>query len=284
MDFRQAKLDWVDILQPWIIYSYVDWRKLATSDESENIEGSHGRITSPVYARYRIITLEWVCDRIPGWEEARVNHLQSLFSLQWDVSGLQARELYVKDNFDNERKLKVKIKEPIEFIEWDDNMNWSYWRWRTVLESLDTPIFKSFWEIVIDAKEGNYWGLTMEFILENSWDEWDEIIEIKTGSIEIWIRFEIFVKWEIHSPLVIKNITDNSFFGLDITAINWDKIVIDSEKFIATKNWENIIWFRTEWSKWQLAKWTTFYNISDKDWNIFDKDFNVKIYYSNVLL
>lgn len=284
MDFKQAKIDWIDILQNGIVYSYVNRRKLSTNDESKNIEWAHWRKTSPVYARYRSITLEWVVDRMFWWEEERVQHLESLFSLQWDVSTLEPRELYIKDNFWNEWKLNVKVKEAIEFVEWDENFVGSHWKWRVVLESVESPIFKSYEELFVDWNEWNFWGFIMDFELENAWDEFDEVIEIKTWAMETYTRFEILVHWELHSPFNIHNITKNTFFALDITAVEWDKIVIDSEKFTATLNWENVIANRTPGSQWQRVSWTTLFIITDKDWNIFEKDFSVRVYYSNALL
>ena len=48
------------------------------------------------------------------------------------------------------------------------------------------------------------------------WDVADEIIEVNTLKTETYTRFEIDVIGEINSPLTIKNITNNTFFALDI--------------------------------------------------------------------
>ncbi len=284
MDFKQVKLDWVDILQDGIIYTYVNWRKLAVNDESRDIEWVHWRNTSPLYARYRIITIEWVLDRVILWESTKVQHLQDLFSLQSNLSALENRELYVKDSFDNEWKLYVKIKEPLEFIEGDDTMTWSYWKWRVVLESTSSPIYKSFNELYISWNEWNFWWFTMWFELWVAWDELDEIIELSTYKTQTYTRFEIDVIWDINSPLTIKNITNDTFFALDITAVSWDKIIIDSENYTATKNWVNVIWNRISWSIWQEISWVNQFIVTDIDWNILNKDLTIKIYYRNALL
>lgn len=284
MDFKQIKLDWLDILQSWIIYTYVNWRKLVVNDESRDIEWIHGRVTSPLYARYRIVTIEWIIDRLSWSESEKINHLQDIFSLQNNLSAIINRSLYIKDSFDNEWNLNVKIKEPIEFIEWDDNMVWSYWKWRVVLESTASPIYKSYEELFVNGNEWNIWWFTMWFELGEAWDEIDEIIEVNTLKTETYTKFEIDVIWEINSPLTITNITNNTFFALDISAISWDKIIIDSEKFTATKNGINIIWNRVIWSIWQKISWTNQFIVTDKDWNIFKKDLTLKIYYRNALL
>lgn len=285
MDFKQAKLDWVDILQDWIIYTQTDRRKLAVNDDSRDIEGVHGRITSPLYARYRIITLEGLIDRLSWSEQDKINHLQNIFYLQSDLSSsLEERELYIKDNYNQEWNINVKIKEPIEFIEGDDDFIWSHWRWRVVLESTSSPVYKSFDELLINGNEWNFWGLTMWFELWEAWDEYDEIIEINTLKTQTYTRFELDAIWDIDSPLTIKNITNNTFFALDISAVSWDKIIIDSDKYTVTKNWENIIWNRIEGSIWQRISWDNQFIVTDKDWNVFNKDLSVKIYYRNALL
>lgn len=284
MDFKQAKIDWVDILQSWIVYTYVNWRKLVVNDESKDIEWVHGRNTSPLYARYRVITLEWVVDRLSGSENLKISHLQDIFSLQNDLSKLYEKELYVKDNFDNEWILNVKIKEPIEFLEWDETITGSHWKWRVVLESTSSPIYKSFQELLVNGNEWNFWGFTMWFELWEAWDEYDEVIEINTLKTQTHTRFEIDAIGDINSPLTITNITNNTFFSLDISATTWDKIIIDSDKYTATKNGANIIWNRIPGSIWQQISWTNQFVITDKDWNIFNKDLTLKIYYRNALL
>lgn len=284
MDFKQLKLDGVDILQTWIIYTYVNWKKLVVNDESRDIEWVHWRTTSPVYARYRVITIEWVLDRVSWSENEKITHLQDIFSLQNNLSNLESKSLYIKDSFDNEWILWVKIKEPIEFIEWDDSMSWSYWKWRVVLESTTSPIYKSFQELFINWNEWNIGWFTLDFELWESWDIADEIIEVNTLKTETYTRFEIDIIGEINSPLTIKNITNNTFFALDIWAITWDKIIIDSGNYTATKNWVNVIWNRIPGSIWQKISWSNQFVITDNDWNIFKKDLNLKIYYRNALL
>ena len=172
MDFKIAKLNWDDILKnndSWIIYTFKDWRKLTVSDDSENIDWIHGRNVSPTYARIRIITLEWISDRVwnPLEDQNSIEYLQKIFALQWSLVSLEEKELYIKDMYDNEWTLKVKIKEPLEIVEWDESFVWSYWKWRVVLESTKEPVYKSLNEILNTSLEWNYWGFKLSYKLSN---------------------------------------------------------------------------------------------------------------------
>ncbi len=290
MDFKQAKINWQDILKDnnsWIIYTFKDWRKLTTTDNSENIDWVHGRNVSPTYARTRIITLEWISDRI--WntlnDQANIEYLQKIFALQWDLSKLEEKELYIKDIYDNEWILNIKVKEPLEVLEWDENFIWSHYKWRVVLESTKEPIYKSLNELLKSSTEWHYWWFKIWFQLWKSFNEIDNIIECNTTwNIETSARIEINVNWEINKPLMIKNLTKNTFFWLDIDAVSWDKIVIDSSNYTVTKNWENILSSRIPWSMWVKITDSTKLLIEDKDWNIPFNDFLINIYFRNSLL
>lgn len=290
MDFKQAKINWQDILKDgnsWIIYTFKDWRKLTITDNSENIDWVHGRNVSPTYARTRIITLEWISDRI--WntlnDQANIEYLQKIFALQWDLSKLEEKELYIKDIYDNEWILNVKVKEPLEVLEWDENFIWSHYKWRVVLESTKEPIYKSLNELLKSSTEWHYWWFKIWFQLWKSFNEIDNIIECNTTwNIETSARIEISVNWEINKPLMIKNLTKNTFFWLDIDAVSWDEIVIDSSNYTVTKNWENILSSRIPWSMWIKITDSTKLLIEDKDWNIPFNDFLINIYFRNSLL
>ena len=290
MDFKEAKINWQDMLKwssSWIVYTFKDWRKVLTTDNSENIDWVHGRNVSPTYARVRVITLEWVSDRIwnPLEEQNSIEYLQKIFALQWALSSLEEKELYIRDLYDNEWILNVKIKEPLDIVEWDDSFVWSYWKWRVVLESTKEPIYKSLNEILNSSLEWNYGWFNLGFKLWNSFNEIDNIIECNTTwNIDTPARIEITVNWDINKPLMIRNLTKKTFFGLDIDAVAWDKIVIDSEFYTVTKNWENILSNRLPWSMWVRILETTKLLIEDKDGNIPFNDFEINIYFRNSLL
>ena len=290
MDFKIAKLNWEDILKnndSWIIYTFKDWRKLTVSDDSENIDWIHGRNVSPTYARIRIITLEWISDRVwnPLQDQNSIEYLQKIFALQWSLVSLEEKELYIKDMYDNEWTLKVKIKEPLEIVEWDESFVWSYWKWRVVLESTKEPIYKSLNEILRSSLEWHYWGFNLGLKLWKSFNKIDNIIECNTTwNIDTPARIEIIANWDINTPLMIRDLTKDTFFWLDINAVSWDKIVIDSENYTVTKNWENILSSRIAWSMWVRILSSTKLIIEDKDGNIPFNDFLINIYFHNSLL
>jgi len=290
MDFKIAKINWEDILKnsnSWIIYTFKDWRKLTTTDNSENIDWVHGRNVSPTYARIRVITLEWISDRVwnPLEDQNSIEYLQNIFALQWDLSSLEEKELYIKDIYDKEWTLKVKIKEPLEIVEWDESFTWSYWKWRVVLESTKEPIYKSLNEILNSSLEWHYWGFNLGLKLWINFNKIDSIIECNTTwNIDTPARIEIIASWDINKPLMIRDLTKNTFFWLDIDAVAWDKIVIDSENYTVTKNWENILFSRITWSMWIRILESTKLLIEDKDGNIPFNDFLINIYFRNSLL
>jgi hypothetical protein len=98
------------------------------------------------------------------------------------------------------------------------------------------------------------------------------------------LEFTITAKGDINTPLYIKNITDNTYFWLDIDAVAWDVIVINSNQKTATKNWINILANRIAGSTWLKALWTNYFTIYDKDWWLAESDFDVKILYKDILL
>ena len=290
MDFKEAKINWQDILKwvdSWIVYTFKDWRKVLTTDNSENIDWVHGRNVSPTYARVRVITLEWISDRV--WnqteEQNSIEYLQKIFALQWALSSLEEKELYIKDIYDNEWILNIKVKEPLDIVEWDDSFVWSYWKWRVVLESTKEPIYKSLNEILNSSLEWNYWGFKLGLKLWSAFNEIDNIIECNTTwNIDTPARIEITANGDINKPLMIRDLTKWTFFWLDIDAVAWDKIVIDSENYTVTKNWENILSNRMAWSMWIRILETTKLLIEDKDGNIPFNDFEINIYFRNSLL
>lgn len=292
MDFIQAKLDWQDIIKDGasgILYTFKDWRKLETTDNSINIDGFHRRRVSPTYARVRVITLEGVVDNLSNTEaQNAIEYLQYIFRLQSNLSTLEERTLYIQDTFGNEWTLAVKVKDPIEFVEGDDSLRGSHWKWRVVLESTSAPEYLSLSEIVKTGQEGDFWWFTMNFELWNNGLAWDAITSIiechASGNTASHTRFVITAINDINGPLNIYNITENTYFGLDISATAWDIIEINSEVLTATKNGINMLAYRTPGSIWQMITWQTKFIIKDLDGWIVSQDFSVQVYFKNSLL
>jgi hypothetical protein len=75
--------------------------------------------------------------------------LERIFSLQTDPSELIPKELYIKDTYDQEWLLEVKIKTPIEFVEATNNFIGYAKKWRVVLESIENPVYRSAHEFEV---------------------------------------------------------------------------------------------------------------------------------------
>lgn len=285
MEFKLAQLDWNNILKDWvsgIYYTRRDWKRLSVTDESINNDWTHGRVTSPTFARVRIITLEWYIDRWDS-EQNSIWYMESVFALSEWVDW--KRSLYIVDNRDNEWTLDVKVKEPLSIDHADTNFPEVAWKRRVVLESIESPIYKSYQEILESWLEWQYGWIELECELESELDDYYNLIECETS----WnqptpARFVITCMNKIDSPLTIKNLSANNRFALDIDAVAWDVIIINSEDYTVTKNWINIAWDRIEWSIFPYISWTTIFNVYDLDWDLYEKDIQVDIYFRNNLL
>jgi hypothetical protein len=99
---------------------------------------------SPTYARVRIITLEGIIDR-KGDQDSLVDvkYLEELFALQGSFFSTDPLTLYIQDMYNNEWELAVKVQDPLEILEGNEDHLGSHWRWRVVLESLESPIYTS---------------------------------------------------------------------------------------------------------------------------------------------
>lgn len=289
MDYKEIKINWQKIDIDGIFLSNVDWRKLSVSENSKNIDWTHSRIVSPTFARIRTITIEWIIEKMDNsdfWAQ-RINHLQNIFSLQTNLNKLEEKEVYIKDIFWNDWKIFAKIKEPFYFEEWDLNIIWSHWKFRVVLESTKSPIYRSFEENFIAWENWDFGWFFLDFELEKSFDERNWILQINTlWNVEIPLRFEIIASWRVIFPLTIKNIKNEEFFKLenmqDLEA--GDVLIIDTENFIVLKNNENIIEKRAIWSTWLKSLWSSSFLIFDASSSWFWENFKTRVYFSNSML
>lgn len=165
MDFKLAKLDGVEILNgstTGIYYASKEWRQLTTDDTSINSAGYHGRRTSATFARKRVVTLEGLIQRFDNPnEQSAVEHLQNLLCLQSNTGTVEPRTLYIKDMYDQEWTLPVKVREPATFIEYSDDWKGAYWKWMAVLESIESPIYKGNTEDINTGTEGTIGGFNL---------------------------------------------------------------------------------------------------------------------------
>lgn len=267
----------------------VDWRTLVTRDSQKNKDWYHWVRLSPTFAKTRRITIEWLI----RWETRGklndgMNYLDKVFALQNEPNGLEQRLFTIIDENWKSWDIKTKIKTPIQYkISEDDYLDADDRDWRVVLEAEDPRLFSSVKKIS-EGSEWVYWGFKLwikaptkqnlrfnKILCENTWNhESPCIVEIKTKP---WKK--------INSPLTIKNLSNNTYFKLDLNTEENEVIKIDSYNFKVTKNeTEDILYKRLPWSIFPNVKWKTYFSIEDNDWGLYDNDFEIKIYYNNVLL
>lgn len=268
---------WLDVVQ---------WKSLDVSDEQQNVQGFHGVKLSPTFARGRRITLEGIIisdDRV--WSSKAIDRLETLFALQWTPSTVELLPFVVTDEQDRRWQLNCKIKEPLQ-IDTQDNdwMDWANRRWRVVLQSEDPRYFSETPQTVTGI-EWNFWGVKFPVKFWVKFNEYfNETQIIAWGNIKTPLIITITATGDINTPLTIKNLTDGTFFTLDIGASAWDVIVVNSKTKQATKNGVSILANRVEWSTWPHAKDTTSLSIYDQDGWLYTSDFDISVSFNNALL
>lgn len=286
MDLKSCYINSKDVLldsTSWIYYSLTNRTTLITDDESINYTWNDWRYSSKLFVRSRQITLEWLIDW--SWNERDVeaiNHLNTIFSIwSFDESW---KELKIIDIYNNTRTWKVKLKDVLTIEDYDSSIPGAYWKWRVILETINTPVLT--WDkLFVDWVEWQYGWFSMPYTLSNIWDSYNNVIECTTyWNEKTPAKFTINVTWNIYTPLKIRNLNDNTFFALDISAVSWDVIYIDSERQIAVKNWINILANRITWSVFQYINWTTKFTIEDNNWSVSLNDFSVRIQFTNSYL
>ncbi len=296
MDAKQIKLDGSDILKDWvsgIYYVQKEWRNnLQVSDLANDRSGWHGRDVSPTFARVRIITLEGLIDRLPypALEQSSTEYLEQLFALQSNPSILTPRTLYVKDIYNREWTLSVKVKEPCMIEEGDGEYKGSHWKWRVVLESIGDPSYLSYGEF---SQSGIEWA-TGGWAIPIAWfslaggfplsESMNLLTIVPTGNTAVFPRFLFTVTSTLNTPLRIKNLGTLETFSLDVSCVAGDTITIDSQNQKCTKNGVDITSQRVAWSLWPSALASTTYLIDDADGGSMGSDFSVIVYYKNALL
>lgn len=288
-NFKVCKIDGKDVLRDsvsGIYYAKKDWRRLDTDDRSEDVVGLHRRTVTPTYARSRIITLEWYVDALGNdKEETAVKYLEDLFALQSDTSEVIPKQLHIRDMFDHDWILDVKVKSPIEFVDALDDFSGYARNWRVVLESVESPVYRSLREFSVAGEDGVYWGFAVPFAVEFSMGSYSNIIELSTTSNQASpIRREITALNDFSWPLTISDITTGRYMKLDIDGVAGDVFVIDADTKTATKNGAKINDSRVEWSYWLTVKDTQEFNVSDANGSLPTSDLSVMAYFRNSLL
>lgn len=264
----------------------VNWRKLDTTDEQKNIEGAHGIKMSPTYSRGRRIDIEGII--IADTREATskaMDWLDRAFGLQTIITDIPEKKLFtVVDEQDRERKIWCKIKDPLDYnTQEDDYMDGTTRSFRVSLQSDDARFF-SAQEQIVEGKEWVYGGFKLGVKLGKAMNAYfNEVVCFGSGNVGNPARIQIIAKAPINAPLMIRK-KGGSFFGIEVNAEAWDIIEVNAETKTITKNGLNISEKRVPWSNRPMIFGTTVFSLEDKDWGLYASDFDVKIYFSNVLL
>lgn len=264
----------------------VNWRKLDTTDEQKNIEGAHGIKMSPTYSRGRRIDIEGII--IADTREATskaMDWLDRAFGLQTTITDIPEKKLFtVVDEQDRERKIWCKIKDPLDYnTQEDDYMDGTTRSFRVSLQSDDARFF-SAQEQIVEGKEWVYGGFKLGVKLGKAMNAYfNEVVCFGSGNVGNPARIQIIAKAAINAPLMIRK-KGGGFFGIEVNAEAWDIIEVNAETKTITKNGLNISEKRVPWSNRPMIFWTTVFSLEDKDWGLYASDFDVKIYFSNVLL
>lgn len=270
-----------------IYLNEVDWRNLKTSDEEQNLFSWHGVLSSPTFARSRIISISGIIDsKNNDWISKALNYLDNLFVLQEDFEELEENIFSVIDESDKLWQIKCKIKEPVNYIiSENDNVDKKQRKFKVVLEAPNPKFYginKSY-----SWSEGIYWGkkmwlklwtkLNSRFNIINVESEWNQKTPAK---IELKIK-----NWKVaNAPIKIKNLTNSTVFEIKKDFHEWDIIIIDTENKKLTMNWDDILIFRWKGSLFPTIKWKTSFIIEDNDSGLYENDFDIKIYFSDILL
>jgi hypothetical protein len=95
---------------------------------------------------------------------------------------------------------------------------------------------------MISGEEGTFGGFKLSTTFPTAWNTSESIIDCTTGgNTAAKARFVISAIGNIDSPLKIINITNNTYFALDISCSPGDQVIIDSDNETATKNGSSII-------------------------------------------
>ena len=292
---QQILIDGVDILRNGIHYTHTNWLELQVSDESRDIQGTHGRDVSPTFARTRVITLEGIVDRRVNDYDA-INHLRYLFRLQWLSEAVDVRTVSVFDAYWTKWNIRTKIKEPLDIQEGDEETwVWEYWKWRVVLESIWWPEYRSEFEVRYPAsgygKEGLYGGMRLGTKLGTPFNESMASIEvISSNNADTPIRLVIECvdsgnpNSGVQSPLIVNNLSTGSQFKLDVSMVPGDTIVIDSPNLKVYKNDNDITLSRLPGSVFPSVYGSTKFSVVDYDGYMVSDDVRVSAYFYNTLL
>lgn len=264
----------------------VRWKDLIVSEEFLNIQWYHWIKTSPTLARSRPITIEWlILADNREWLNKGAFYLQNLFALQSSTGTTEFKYFMAVDEEDKRWRIQCKIKEPVSIeLNDDDYIDGANRKFRVVLEA-ENPVFYWVDNNIFNWFEWVFWWTTLGTELWISLNSYFNDVKIITESnIETPLIITITALNDIVSPLLINNITNWTFFGLDINAVAGDVIIINSKEKTATKNWVSILANRISGSIWSKAKGETNFSIFDNNWGLLESWFSINVVYNDAFL
>lgn len=284
MDVKELYIDNQDVLRDGssgIYYTQVDRRRFRTTQENRTKQGNHGRTTSPVYAGYRIITLEGVIDGLGNdYLEQAIRYLEKVFSLQGDTSTLVTKTLRIKDLLDYEREAEVIVVDPLVVLEHDETFTGAYYRRRVVLETAETPVLKSYQELQKTLGSSYGAGFTFPFSFDFDFSTYENITQVTvTGNVHSPINFQLTANVDYTGPLYIINTSNGKRLKFNVSGSAGDVLVFDSENNTATKNGVDILSLREAGSSWLYVEETADFVILTAS-SLLD-DFTVKTTFRN---
>lgn len=264
---QSVKIDSVDVLLSGMLFSKTDWKKLSVSSESSSIAWTHGRIISPTKADHRTITLEWVIDWIGNSNlETAVKHLESMFALQSDLSSLTTKQFRALDAFGDEWILDVTVVDPVEILDYSDDYLEAAYKWRVVLESAKTPIFRSLTETVATWIEWSYGWFTLPSVLPISGVEYNNEVNLSTtGNYAAPLYVKITATVDLLWPVKVVNASNDKYYWINLPMDAGDILIIDARTNTATLNGTNVLANRLAGSEWLTLFGTMQFVVLDWD-------------------
>lgn len=271
-----------------IFLTKVNWKNYKSSDSVENLEGYHWVKATPTFARERKIDIEWFFESDSlSWKAIAMDYLESLFALPEENENPLNNTFTIIDELDRRWNSVCKIKTPLEYeLEDDDYEVQSSRKFKISLIAPDPRLLKQPINI-ITWNEWIFWWIKLNSTLPKALNWYYNILNANTiSNIKTPLKIELTVKEnkEINPPLSIKNLTNNEFIILNISANAWDKIEINSQTKQCLKNWEDISDLRENGSVYPYIKWENNFSITDIDWWLSENDFEIKLSYYDTIL
>lgn len=240
MHFSHIHIDHTALLSiRGVFLSKFDESMLAASGESRDIVGEHKRLVSPHFVRSRSIAIEGIIDRKIADKNA-VFALSSLFALSDSGSDFH-KKITATDDWGGTWTLTAKVTESIGFIR-EEGWEADYWRWRVVLESVESPFWRAKTPTALTFETfGRYGGSNLGLKLGAPFNKnTSPFVLSSSGNFSSPAIVTLRAKASIPSLIKIKNLEAGTHFLLNTSLEAGDILTIDGESKRVTKNGADI--------------------------------------------